>query len=208
MHRCLHQSVKEVCARDRSQDLPTEPKPFVVFFWNSALKWATALSFLISPYSPTAAFYCPPPDIARLRNIRRGSECSNRHINFKASPFNIVRPDVNISFMWAKQNPVRELAGVGSAAGRVKREEVLVKVTFPMKLPYKWYLFGTWLNSSFQPFFPFFLLCGDGSCYVLLSRLAFLADDGVATCDAFNVVECYLNCSITEGKLWTATRLS
>lgn len=33
------------------------------------------------------------------------------HISFKATPFNKVRPDVNISFMWAKRNPVRELAG-------------------------------------------------------------------------------------------------
>jgi len=41
--------------------------------------------------------------------------------------------------MWAKHNPVRELAGGGGwFRGReVKGEEVLVKVTFPMKLPYK-----------------------------------------------------------------------
>jgi len=124
--------------------------------------------------------------------------CSDRYIHFKAAPFNIVRPDVNISFMWAKHNPVRELAGGRFRGREAKGEEVLVKVTFPMKLPYKWYLFGTWLNSSFHSF-SFSLLCG--SCYVLLSRLAVLVDSRVETCDGCSAVECCLTCSITEGEI-------
>lgn len=61
-------------------------------------------------------------------------------------PFKVVRPDVNISLMWAKCNPVRELAGGGvvdSMARDGKEEGVLVKLAFSKNLQYKWYLFGT-----------------------------------------------------------------
>lgn len=102
---------------------------------NSTLESATASPRLLS--QPTFRSLLTSPGGHCTTALPSLRACSDRYINFKAAPFNIVRPDVNISFMWAKHNPVRELAGGWFRGREVKGEEVLVKVTFPMKLPYK-----------------------------------------------------------------------
>jgi len=83
---------------------------------NSTKESATASPCL--PSQPTFRPLLTPPGGHCTTAPSSIRACSDRYINFKAAPFNIVRPDVNISFMWAKHNPVRELAGGGSAAGK------------------------------------------------------------------------------------------